>query len=47
MQGLLRRDGASVGAALQRHLEASWVRLANSLRIDPETFAPLDQENKP
>jgi DNA-binding GntR family transcriptional regulator len=47
VQGLLRRDGSSVGAALQRHLEASWVRLANSLRIDPETFASLDQENKP
>jgi DNA-binding GntR family transcriptional regulator len=47
VQGLLRRDGASVGASLQRHLEASWVRLANSLRIDPESFAPVGEESEP
>ena len=47
MRALLKRDGPGAGAALQRHLEASWVRLANSLRIDPETFAPLDRETKP
>jgi DNA-binding GntR family transcriptional regulator len=46
MRALLKRDGPSVGAALQRHLEASWIRLANSLRIDPETFAALEKEEK-
>jgi DNA-binding GntR family transcriptional regulator len=46
MRAFLKRDGSAVAAALQRHLEASWIRLANSLRIDPETFAPLDKEEK-
>lgn len=45
MSALERRDGGRAGAILQRHLDASWQRLANSLRIDPDTLMPLDQEN--
>ena len=40
-----RRDAQTVSAVLQRHLDASWIRLANSLGIDPDTLTPLDREN--
>jgi DNA-binding GntR family transcriptional regulator len=43
---LERRDGNAIAAALQRHLDTSWLRLADSLRIDPESFVPVDQEKK-
>ncbi|PWB62791.1 MAG: GntR family transcriptional regulator [Bradyrhizobiaceae bacterium] len=44
MAAIARRDGAAAAALLQRHLEASWLRLADSLRIDPETLAPTTEE---
>jgi DNA-binding GntR family transcriptional regulator len=46
MDALERRDGKRLAAALQRHLDASWLRLADSLRIDPESLGPVDQENR-
>jgi DNA-binding GntR family transcriptional regulator len=41
IQSLERRDGKALSAVLQRHLDDSWVRLAASLRIDPETMKPV------
>lgn len=41
---LLRRDAPATNAVLQRHLDESWIRLANSLGIDPKTLAPLATE---
>jgi len=38
MAAIARRDGKAAGAVLQRHLEASWLRLADSLRLDPQTL---------
>jgi DNA-binding GntR family transcriptional regulator len=38
MAAIARRDGKTAGAVLQRHLEASWLRLADSLQIDPLTL---------
>jgi DNA-binding GntR family transcriptional regulator len=40
---LERRDGKSLGAVLQRHLDASWDRLAASLRIDPAVVQPASE----
>ena len=40
-----RRDAQTVSSVLRRHLDASWIRLANSLGIDPDTLTPLDREN--
>jgi len=42
MKSLERRDGKALSAVLQRHLDDSWVRLAASLRIHPETMKSLD-----
>ena len=44
MAALQRRDAQTVSVVLQRHLDASWIRLANSLGIDPDTLTPLDRE---
>jgi DNA-binding GntR family transcriptional regulator len=41
IQAIVKRDGPKASAVLQRHLEASWLRLADSLRIDPETLQPI------
>lgn len=41
---LERRDAAATAAALQRHLDKAWVRLAESLGIDPDTMQPLGGE---
>ena len=43
MAALERREGKALGAVLQHHLDASWDRLAASLRIDPVTMQPLDK----
>ena len=43
MRALERRDGHKAGAVLQQHLDASWLRLANSLAIDPETLTPTEK----
>jgi DNA-binding GntR family transcriptional regulator len=40
---LERRDGKTLGAVLQRHLDASWDRLAASLRIDPAVVQPASE----
>lgn len=40
---LERRDAKATGALLQRHLENSWLRLAESLEIDPDTMLPLKE----
>jgi DNA-binding GntR family transcriptional regulator len=40
---LERRDAKATGVLLQRHLEDSWLRLTESLRIDPETMLPLEE----
>jgi DNA-binding GntR family transcriptional regulator len=42
MSSLERRDGKALGAVLQRHLDDSWIRLAASLRIDPDTMKPVE-----
>jgi DNA-binding GntR family transcriptional regulator len=44
MAALERRDGKALGTVLQRHLDDSWVRLAASLRIDPDTMKPLEAQ---
>lgn len=41
---LMRRDAPAANAVLQRHLDESWIRLANSLGIDPTTLAALTTE---
>jgi DNA-binding GntR family transcriptional regulator len=41
MGAIARRDGKAAGAVLQRHLQDSWLRLADSLGIDPNTLAPI------
>lgn len=43
IEALERRDGQATAAALQRHLDKAWVRLAESLSIDPDTMQPLGQ----
>lgn len=44
ISGLQRRDAPAVSAVLQRHLDTTWIRLANSLGIDPDTLTPLTPE---
>lgn len=44
MAALERRDDKALGAVLQRHLDDSWVRLAASLRIDPDTRKSLEAQ---
>ena len=44
MRAMAERDGRKAGAVLQRHLDASWIRLANSLGIDPESLNPVEAE---
>ena len=41
MAALERRDAKTLSGVLLKHLDDSWVRLAASLRIDPETMKPL------
>ena len=43
MAALERRDAKALSAVLQHHLDASWDRLAASLRIDPVTMQYLDK----
>lgn len=43
MTALQRRDGMALGAVLQRHLDASWDRLAASLRINPATMQSVSE----
>lgn len=40
---LERRDAAATAAALQAHLDKAWLRLAESLGIDPGTMLPLQR----
>jgi DNA-binding GntR family transcriptional regulator len=47
MQAIMRRDGKAAAAGLQRHLEAAWTRLAESLGIDSETLAPRQTTAQP
>jgi DNA-binding GntR family transcriptional regulator len=44
MAALERRDGKALAILLQRHLDDSWIRLAASLRIDPQTMQPLEPQ---
>lgn len=44
IDALVRRDGPATAAALQQHLDKAWVRLAVSLRIDPDTMQPLRED---
>ncbi len=47
IEALERRDGPPTALALQRHLDKSWVRLAASLSIAPDTMQPLRKVDAP
>jgi DNA-binding GntR family transcriptional regulator len=44
MAALERRDAGQAGAIVQRHLETSWLRLADSMAFDPVTLQSRTKE---